>query len=187
MKTKPVPPRPGRGAAHARREEMLRVDHAGELAAVSIYRAQRAVFARAPQNARIKGQLEQMAAHEAEHLAAFNERLTAERVRPTLLAPLWRAAAFTLGAATALMGEAAAHACTEAVEDVIEQHYAEQIEELGGREPELAAALARFRADELAHRDLAVEEGARDAPGYPLLTAVIRAGCRAAIKVSEKI
>jgi ubiquinone biosynthesis monooxygenase Coq7 len=187
MSVKPVPARPGQGAQRARLEQMLRVDHAGELAAVAIYRAQRAVFARAPQKARISGQLEQMQAHEAEHLAAFSERLTAERVRPTLLAPVWRAAAFGLGAVTALMGEAAAHACTEAVEDVIEQHYADQIDELGDRDPALAAELARFRDDELKHRDLAVEEGARDAPGYPLLAAVIRAGCRAAIKVSEKV
>jgi ubiquinone biosynthesis monooxygenase Coq7 len=166
---------------------MLRVDHAGELAAVAIYRGQRAVFAHAADKARIRGQLEQMQAHEAEHLAAFNERLTQARVRPTLLAPLWRAAAFALGAGTALLGEAAAHACTEAVEDVIEAHYADQIDELGNREPALVEDLARFRADELAHRDLAVEEGARDAPGYPVLAAVIRMGCRAAIKVSEKV
>lgn len=187
MSEKPVPPRPGPGATRARLAEMLRVDHAGELAAVSIYRAQRAVFARAADREGIRGQLEQMQAHEAEHLAAFNERLTAAHVRPTLFAPLWRAAAFALGAGTALMGEAAAHACTEAVEDVIEAHYAEQIEELGDREPELAAELVRFRADELAHRDVAVEAGARDAPAYPLLTSVIRAGCRAAIKISEKV
>ena len=186
MSGRPIPPRPG-GASGQRTAEMLRVDHAGEVAAVSIYRAQRAVFSRAGAHGRIKSQLERMQAHEAEHLAAFNERLVAQKVRPTLFAPLWRAAAFALGATTALMGEAAAHACTEAVEDVIEAHYADQIDELGDREPELAADLARFRADELRHRDLAVEEGARDAPAYPLLAAVIRAGCRAAIRVSEKL
>ena len=93
-----------------------------------------------------------------------------------------------MGAAgTALLGDKAAHACTEAVESVIEQHYAGQIAELEGREPELAAELSRFRDEELAHRDKAVEEGAREAPGYPVLAAVIRAGCRAAIKISEKL
>ena len=86
-----------------------------------------------------------------------------------------------------LLGEKAAHACTEAVENVIEQHYASQIAELEGRDPELAAELSKFRDEELAHRDHAVEEGARDAPGYPLLSAVIRAGCKAAIKISEKL
>jgi ubiquinone biosynthesis monooxygenase Coq7 len=187
MSGRPIPPRPGPGASLGRLDEILRVDHAGELAAVFIYRGQRAVFARATDKARITGQLEQMEAHEAEHLAAFNERLVAAHVRPTLFAPLWRAAGFALGAGTALMGEKAAHACTEAVESVIEAHYADQVAELTEREPVLAAELARFRDEELAHHDLAVEAGAREAPGYPLLAAVIRAGCRAAIKISEKL
>ena len=187
MSERPIPPRPGPGAQSGRLDEILRVDHAGELAAVFIYRGQRAVFARANDKARISGQLEQMEAHEAEHLAAFNQILTARQVRPTLMAPLWRAAGFALGATTALMGEKAAHACTEAVENVIEQHYAGQISELAAEEPDLARDLSKFRDDELAHRDHAVSEGAREAVGYPLLTAVIQAGCRAAIRISEKI
>jgi ubiquinone biosynthesis monooxygenase Coq7 len=85
------------------------------------------------------------------------------------------------------MGEKAAHACTEAVETVIGEHYANQVRELSPCQPDLAAELSEFQAEELAHRDLAVEEGARDAPGYPLLAAVIRAGCRTAIRISEKI
>ena len=128
-----------------------------------------------------------MEAHEAVHLARFDRMLTEGQVRPTLLAPLWRVAGFALGAGTALMGEKAAHACTEAVESVIEEHYAGQIAELQERAPELAAELAHFRDEELAHRDLARAEGARDAPGYALLAGVIRAGCRIAIKVSEKV
>jgi ubiquinone biosynthesis monooxygenase Coq7 len=103
------------------------------------------------------------------------------------MAPFWRLAGFALGAGTALMGDKAAHACTEAVENVIEQHYAGQIEELSARDPELAAELAKFRDEELAHRDQAVEEGAHEAPAYSLLSAMIGAGCRAAIKISEKI
>ena len=152
-----------------------------------IYRGQRAVLNRAPGKDRIAFQLQEMEAHEAEHLAAFDDLLTARRVRPTLMTPLWRAAGFALGAGTALLGEKAAHACTEAVESVIEQHYAGQIAELEETEPDLAAKLTKFRDDELAHRDQAVEEGARQAPAYPLLSAVIRAGCRAAIKISEKV
>ncbi len=108
-------------------------------------------------------------------------------VRPTVLAPLWRLPGFALGAATALMGEKAAHACTEAVESVIEQHYAEQIAEVAPRDPDLAAELTRFRDDELAHRDHAVEQGAREVPGYGPLSGAIRAGCRAAIHLAEKL
>ena len=183
---RPIPPRPGRGAAAARLAEILRVDHAGELGAVHIYRGQRAVFDRTART-RIAGQLAEMEGHEAEHLARFDRLLTEHRVRPTLLAPLWRAAGFALGAGTALLGEKAAHACTEAVETVIGDHYAGQVAELERRDPAMAAELARFRDEELAHRDTAVEEGAREAPGYRLLSAAIRAGCRAAIKVSEKV
>ncbi|MBS0333576.1 MAG: demethoxyubiquinone hydroxylase family protein [Proteobacteria bacterium] len=184
---KPVPPKPGRGASAARLAEILRVDHAGEMAAVAIYRGQRQVLGAAAGHERIAGQLEHMAAQEAGHLARFERLLTERRVRPTALAPVWRVAAFALGAGTALMGDKAAHACTEAVETVIEAHYADQIAELAERDPELAAELAKFRDEELAHRDLAVEEGARGAPAYGLLSAVIGAGCRAAIKISEKL
>jgi ubiquinone biosynthesis monooxygenase Coq7 len=186
----PIPPRPGPDAQLARMAEMLRVDHAGEMAAVAIYRGQRAVMS-ANRNQAIAKTLEEMEGHEAAHLARFDELLTQHQVRPTLLAPAWRLAAYTLGAATALMGEKAAHACTEAVESVIEDHYARQIEELQadptGPGAALAPELSAFRDDELAHRDAAIEQGAREAPGYPVLAAVIRAGCRAAIRISEKI
>ena len=185
----PVQPstRLGRGADRARMAEMLRVDHAGELGAVAIYQGQRAVFAALDTPPLLAGALEEMAAHEAVHLAAFDRLLTARGVRPTLLTPLWRLAGFVLGAGTALMGEKAAHACTEAVESVIEQHYAAQIVEIGEREPELAKELSAFRTDELTHRDQAIAGGARETPGYGLLSAAIGAGCRAAIRLAEKI
>ena len=182
-----VPPRPGEGALAARLAEILRVDHAGELGAVAIYRGQRAVLGEARGQARIAGQLAEMETQEAEHLARFDRLIAERRVRPTALAPVWRLAGFALGAGTALLGDKAVHACTEAVETVIEQHYASQIEELATLEPELAAELSKFRDEELAHRDQAVEEGAREAPGHRLLAAVIGAGCRAAIKLSEKL
>jgi ubiquinone biosynthesis monooxygenase Coq7 len=184
---KPVPPRPGPGALKARLAEMLRVDHAGETAAVHIYRGQQAVLGAAKGHERTAAQLKEMEAHEAVHLARFDALLTEQRVRPTLLAPLWRAAAFGLGIGTALIGDKAAHACTEAVETVIEQHYAQQIQELQTREPALAAELSKFRDDELAHKHQAIEAGALEAPAYPLLAAVVRAGCRAAIRISEKL
>ena len=166
--------RPGPGALKRRLHEILRVDHAGELGA-------------APGKDRIAGDLGDMEGHEQAHLKRFDELLTEHRVRPTLMAPLWRLAGFGLGVGTALMGEKAAHACTEAVETVIEDHYAGQIAELADRDPALAQELSTFRDEELAHRDKAVEQGAREAPGYSVLSAVIRAGCRAAIKISEKV
>jgi ubiquinone biosynthesis monooxygenase Coq7 len=181
------PERPGQGAARQRLGEILRVDHAGELAAVHIYRGQRAVFGAAKDGEAMEGQLAEMEGHEAVHLKAFDRLLNTRQVRPTVFAPLWRFAGFALGASTALMGEKAAHACTEAVETVIEEHYAGQIAELQTRDPELAAELSKYRDDELAHRDTAVGQGAREAPGYPLLSAVIQAGCKAAIKLSEKL
>lgn len=167
--------------------EILRVDHAGEYAAVQIYRAQRAVFESVRGKEAVAGDLAGMQAQEAVHLARFDALLNQHRVRPTLMTPVWRLAAQVLGAGTALMGEKAAHACTEAVESVIEQHYADQIAELADRDPALAAELTTFRDEELAHHDHAVAHGSREAPGYRLLGAVIRSGCRAAIKVSERI
>lgn len=171
-----------------RRREMLRVDHAGEYGAVAIYRGQLAVFERQHGRERITGQLKEMAAQEQEHLDAFDKLLNAGSVRPTALSPVWNAAGFALGAATALLGEKAAHACTEAVETVIEEHYGDQITELEAvGEAELAAKMTKFRDEEVAHKELATSEGAAEAPGYPLLSAFIRFGCRAAIRISEKI
>jgi ubiquinone biosynthesis monooxygenase Coq7 len=178
---------PGRGASRRRRAEILRVDHAGEYAAVHIYQAQKAVFEGRAGKAAIAADMGGMQAQEAVHLARFDALLNAERVRPTLMTPVWRLAALGLGAGTALLGEKAAHACTEAVESVIEEHYADQIAELQDRDPALAAELTKFRDEELAHHDHAVEHGSREAPGYRLLSAVIKAGCRAAIKVSERV
>ena len=180
-------PRPGIGASRARRAEMLRVDHAGEYAAVNIYRAQRAVFAGRKGREEIVDDLTEMRGHEQVHLDRFNAILSTEGVRPTAMTPIWRLAALALGAGTALIGEKAAHACTEAVESVIEGHYADQVEELKDTDPALAAELERFRQEELAHHDHAIAHGSREAPAYRLLSAVIKVGCRVAIKVSEKV
>ena len=184
---RPMPARPGLGAGRARLAEILRVDHAGELAAVHIYRGQQAVFAASGRTPAAGDAFGALQAQEAEHLAAFDGLLSQHGVRPSLLTPLWRVAAFALGAGTALVGEQAAHACTDAVEQVIEAHYADQVEELADREPELARRLSAFRDDELAHQLQAVEAGARAAPAYALLSAVIKAGCRAAIRAAEKL
>jgi ubiquinone biosynthesis monooxygenase Coq7 len=156
------------------------------VAAVHIYRGHRAVF----EAAGMSEAAARMAAfedHEAVHLKRFDTLLTEARVRPTVMAPVWRAAAFGLGVGAALIGETTAHACTEAVESVIEEHYAGQIAEIAEREPALATELTAFRDDELAHRDEARALGAARAPFHALFGAVVRAGCRAAIKLSERI
>jgi ubiquinone biosynthesis monooxygenase Coq7 len=171
-----------------RRDEMLRVDHAGEYGAVAIYKGQLAVFERQHGKERIVGQLKEMAAEEQDHLDAFDRMLNAGSVRPTVMSPLWNAAGYALGVGTALLGEKAAHACTEAVETVIEEHYGDQVVELNeAGEMELAARMAKFQEEEVAHKDLAAAEGAAEAPGYPILSAIIRTGCRLAIRISEKI
>jgi len=167
--------------------EMLRVDHAGEYGAVAIYRGQQAVFGRSTATAPIAAQLAEMEAEEQKHLDAFDRLLVEREVRPTAMTPLWNVAGYGLGVVTALMGEKAAHACTEAVETVIEQHYDEQAQEVAETEPALAATFREFREDELHHRDTAVEGGAHDAVGYPILSRVIRAGCHAAIRITERI
>jgi ubiquinone biosynthesis monooxygenase Coq7 len=179
--------RPGRGASRRRLGEILRVDHAGEYGAVQIYRAQRAVFEGRRGREAISADLTEMQGHEQVHKDRFDALLTQHQVRPTALLPLWHVAAVGLGVGTALMGEKAAHACTEAVESVIERHYAHQIAELKDRDPALAAELTKFRDEELAHHDHAIDHGSREAPAYRLLSAVIKAGCKAAIKVSERV
>jgi ubiquinone biosynthesis monooxygenase Coq7 len=172
------------------RERMIRVDQAGEYGATRIYAGQLAVMGdRAPHSADIRG----MADEEANHLAQFNALMVRRGVRPTALQPLWSAAGYALGAATALIGPEAAMACTAAVEEEIDRHYSQQLEDLersrlaGDEDPELAAMIERFREDERDHRDAALAAGAERAPAFPLLSAVIRLGCRAAIRLSEKI
>ena len=173
--------------AEQRLGEMLRVDHAGEYGAVAIYRGQQAIFRALPQKAETAEKIAEMEAGEEEHLETFDRLLCERDVRPSLLTPLWNVAGFGLGAATALMGEKAAMACTSAVEDVIEKHYADQIDELPESESALADTIRRFREEEIEHKKTADATGAEDAPGYQLLSAVIGAGCRVAIRIAEKV
>jgi ubiquinone biosynthesis monooxygenase Coq7 len=166
------------------RDSMLRVDQAGEYGATRIYAGQLAVLRRNCPEAKL---IARMAAQEDRHLARFDALMAGRRVRPTALQPLWNVAGFALGAVTALMSEQAALACTDAVETEIDRHYKNQLDELGETDPELSADIAAFRADELEHRDSARAAGATNAFGYPVLTAAIRAGCRAAIELSKRI
>jgi len=163
---------------------MLRVDQAGEYGATRIYAGQLAVLRPNCPEAKL---IARMAAQEERHLRRFNHLMAERRGRPTVLQPFWDVAGFALGAATALMSEKAALACTDAVETEIDRHYQQQLDELGADDPELAADIAEFRAEEIEHRDTAREAGAADAVGYPLLTAAIRAGCRVAIGLSKRI
>jgi ubiquinone biosynthesis monooxygenase Coq7 len=164
---------------------MIRVDHAGEYGAVRIYAGQQAVFG--ARQSKTADAIRHMAKQEDEHLARF-ETLIAERgVRPTVLQPVWHAAGFALGAATALLGEHTAMACTEAVEEVIDDHYAGQVAALGDSDPELKASIEKFRAEEIAHRDAALAHGSELALGHTLLTAAIKQGCKLAIALSTKI
>jgi ubiquinone biosynthesis monooxygenase Coq7 len=162
---------------------MIRVDHAGEYGAARIYAGQLAVLGRSGSG----DALRQLQAQEQEHLDGFAALVVRRRVRPTALLPFWHVVGFALGAATAAMGERAAMACTVAVEEAIDAHYAGQIEALDDSETELRSTIARYRDDELHHRDVALAHGARQAPGYRLLTAAIKTGCRAAIAISERV
>lgn len=166
---------------------MLRVDHAGEYGATRIYEGQLAVLGHRPVGRTIR----QMAAQEEEHKEAFDRLLVERRVRPTVLSPFWNVAGFALGAATAMMGERAAMACTVAVEEVIGEHYQNQVQRLEALDEDegdraLAATLAKFRDDELEHRDTGLAHDAEGAPAYPLLSALIKRGTRTAIWLAER-
>lgn len=165
---------------------MIRVDQAGEFGATRIYAGQLAVLGdRGPHAAEIAG----MAQQEADHRARFNALMARRGVRPTALQPIWSLAGYALGAATALIGPEAAMACTAAVETEIDRHYTRQLDalEASGADPELAALIEECREDEREHHDAALAAGAERAPAYALLSGVIRLGCRAAIRLSERV
>ena len=164
-------------------ERMLRVDHAGEYGAARIYAGQLAVLGRDA----VAPVIREMAEAECKHLAAFDKLLVERRVRPTVLAPFWHVAGFALGAGSALMGPRAAMACTAAVEEVIEQHYAAQVEKLGDDEAELRQTLVEFGAEETRHKEIGLAHEAEQAPGFEPLSAAVKRGTRLAIWLSERI
>ncbi|WP_417464314.1 demethoxyubiquinone hydroxylase family protein [Kordiimonas sp.] len=188
-KQKPALPLPGDRGFGADTERMLRVDHAGEFGAVRIYAGQRAVLG---ENHPRAGLFKHMYEQEEVHLARFNKMITERGVRPTLMAPFWHVAGFALGATTALMGEKAAMACTAAVEEVIDDHYQHQRDSLAARadadrDHELEEVIETFQAEEVEHMEIAKAHGAEDATGYPLLSGLIKAGCRTAIWISKRV
>ncbi|MBY0320668.1 MAG: demethoxyubiquinone hydroxylase family protein [Reyranella sp.] len=168
-------------------ERTIRVDQAGEFGAVRIYEGQLAAMrwtGRA--NSEAGRKIAAMARGEREHNQVFDRLLVERRVRPTVLQPLWSVAGFALGAATALMGDKAAMACTVAVEETIEEHYANQAAALGDDEAELRGTIEKFRAEEIEHKETALAAGAEQAPGYEALTSAIKAGSRLAIWLSTR-
>ena len=181
----PRPPKPG-VTRTVETEAMIRVDHAGEYGARRIYQGQIAVLEALSGDAKTLASIRRMAQQEERHLERFDQLVNERRVRPTALSPVWDMVGFSLGAATALLGPRAAMACTAAVEEVIDQHYASQLERLDA-DPELRAAVSTFRDDEIAHREEALAHGAEKAPAYRFLSEGIKAGCRLAIRLSEKI
>ncbi len=164
-------------------DRIVRVDHAGEYGARRIYEGQLAVLS----GRESEPLIEHMKEQEQKHLAYFERAVAQGRGRPTVLYPLWHIAGFALGAATALISEKAAMACTAAVEEVIDEHYGNQLEQLGDSDPELTAAITEFRAEEAEHRETAIDNGAEQAFAYRLLARVIRTGCKAAIYAAERI
>ena len=174
---------PGERTREDETARMIRVDQAGEYGAVRIYAGQQAVL-----RGRAAGRIvDRMASQEERHLEKFDALMNDRGVRPTALTPLWHVAGYALGAATALMGEKAAMACTVAIEEVIDEHYQDQADRLGNEDAELSGLIRECQADEVAHKEEALEEGAAEAPGYPLLTGAIKAGSRLAIWLSTRV
>jgi 3-demethoxyubiquinol 3-hydroxylase len=170
--------------AAKQRATMVRVNHAGEFGAQRIYAGQLAIMGDRHPAAR---SITHMAEQEQRHLHAFDQMIAARGIRPSALQPFWDVAGFALGAATAAIGPEAAMACTVAVETEIDRHYAQQLDQLGDSDAELSSMIAEFQADELEHKATALAQGAERAPAYPLMSAVIRIGCRAAIALSKRI
>jgi len=183
-----TPRNPGDPDARKIVERVIRVDQAGEFGAVRIYEGQLAALRWAGRsNGDAARKIAAMARAEREHNKIFDRLAVERRVRPTLLSPIWNVAGFALGAATALMGDKAAMACTVAIEETIDEHYASQAASLGDDEAELRSTVEKFRAEEIAHRDEALASGAEQALAYEALTRVIKAGSKLAIWLSTRI
>ena len=163
-------------------ERFIRVDHAGEFGAKRIYEGQLAILGKTADGDTIRHMKEQ----EQVHLTKFENLIVERQVRPTILYPIWNIAGFALGVGSALMGPKAAMACTVAVEEVIDEHYAEQSSALDNEEKDLRDTIDKFRQEELEHKDTAIEHGGEEAIGYPVMRKAIRTGSKLAIWLSER-
>ena len=168
-------------------EEFIRVDHAGERGAIKIYEGQLLALKTIMKNDSLKEKIEEMKVHEEEHSQYFDNEIKKRKIQPTKFLPLWDLLGIGLGFGSTILGKKAAMLCTASVEEVIDEHYQNQINKLGDDEKELKKKIKKFREDELHHKDIAYENGASKDGLYSLLDKVIKTGSRIAITISEKI
>tara|TARA_Y100000590_G_scaffold405499_1_gene493854 strand:- start:1694 stop:2227 length:534 start_codon:yes stop_codon:yes gene_type:complete len=168
-------------------EEIIRVDHAGERGAIKIYEGQLLALKTLKQDEVLKEKIEEMKLHEKEHLEYFEKEIQKRKIKPTYFLPLWDLMGVTLGFGTALLGKKATMLCTASVEEVIEDHYKNQLKILGNDEKDLREKIEKFRGDEINHKNIAYESGATNKGLYSIMDKIIRTGSRIAITISEKI
>ena len=168
-------------------EEFIRVDHAGERGAVKIYEGQLLALNTIIKNDDLKKTIEDMKVHEIEHCQFFEKEIKKRNIKPTKFLPLWDLLGVGLGFGSTLLGKKAAMLCTASVEEVIDKHYLDQINQLGPEEKELKKKITKFRDDELHHKDIAYEEGATKKGIYSIMDKIIKTGSKIAIGISEKI
>ena len=168
-------------------EEFIRVDHAGERGAVKIYEGQLLALNTFVKNEDLKKKIEDMKVHEQEHCEFFENEIKKRNIRPTKFLPLWDLLGVGLGFGSTLLGKKAAMLCTASVEEVIDKHYQNQIDQLEDDEKKLRDKIKKFRADELEHKDIAYEHGATKKGLYSIMDKIIKTGSKIAINISEKI
>ena len=168
-------------------EEIIRVDHAGERGAIKIYEGQLLALSTIKEDKNLKRIIEEMKEHEKEHLEYFEKEIQKRKMKPTYLLPLWDLMGVSLGFGTALLGKKAAMLCTASVEEVIENHYENQLKKLGNDEKDLKEKIKKFRQEEIDHKNEAYNKGATKDGLYSILDKIIRTSSKAAIKISEKI
>ena len=168
-------------------EEIIRVDHAGERGAIKIYEGQLLALKTLKEDEALKNTIEEMREHEKIHLDYFEKEIQRRNIKPTYLLPLWDLMGVTLGFGTALLGKKAAMLCTASVEEVIENHYKDQIQKLGNDENDLKEKIEKFKNDEIHHKNIAYKAGATNKGIYSIMDKVIRTGSRIAIAISEKV
>ena len=168
-------------------EEFIRVDHAGERGAIKIYEGQLLALNTFVKDENLKKTIEKMKNHEKEHLDFFNKEIKKRKIKPTKLLPIWDLLGIGLGFSSAMMGKKAAMLCTASVEEVIDKHYQNQLDQLHSDEKSLKKKIKKFRDDELHHKDIAYKQGASKKGLYSILDKIIKTGSKVAINISEKI